>query len=354
MRMGANGKLGKEGFGYNGIDVVKFIMAIFVVVLHTHPFYGIDDTLNFVTADVVGRIAVPFFFAATGFLLAQREEEGTAYERERIKRYICRILKLYIIWTAVYFPAIIYTNIINSSEGIKHGIMISVRDFLFVGSYAHLWYLPATAIGVLIASSLTKKIGEGWSGIILFFLFLLGLLAQSYYGFLEAFLGGGGFVWEGMRLVKKIMVTTRNGIFFGSFFIYMGSWIAHRYKKFRLPTWIIWLGAVISVFLLGVEETWLHRQGMVREEDMYFMLVPTAFFLLLISLRMKIKSSTVFLRKMSMNIYFIHLYFKFIYRQFLGGYNENGWKLFLFTVCSTLFFAYFLCRVQMRKTEVLV
>ena len=64
---GRMGNWGKRDLGITELTLLNLVMAIFVVVLHTHPFYGIDDTLNFVTADVVGRIAVPFFFAATGF-----------------------------------------------------------------------------------------------------------------------------------------------------------------------------------------------------------------------------------------------------------------------------------------------
>lgn len=344
-------ELGKKEDQYKGIDVVKFVMAILVVVLHTHPFYGVNDKLNFITADILGRIAVPFFFTATGFLLMQKNEKDNDRVWERTKKYILKILKLYIIWTAFYLPVIIYTNVISNNEGIIYGILTSVRDFIFVGSYAHLWYLPATAAGVLIVFFLKEKIGEGWSGFCFFLLFLAGLLAQSYFGILKALAEESKVIWGGLLLIKKIMVTTRNGIFFGSFFLYMGGWIAQRYREIHLKKWVIWLGVALSVIFLGYEEVWLHRLGWVRERDMYFMLIPAAFFLLLASLHMNIKISTIFLRKMGMNIYFIHLFFKFIYRQFLGEHNENGWRLFLFVFCNTLFWAYLLCRIHMRRIE---
>ena len=229
--------------------------------------------------------------------------------------------------------------------------MTSIRDFIFVGSYGHLWYLPATAVGVAAVFFLTEKIGERWSGILLFFLFLAGLLAQSYYGLLEIWIGGGGLVWDALRLLKKIMVTSRNGIFFGSFFIYMGGWTARRYREIHLDTWMIWFGAAISVMLLGCEEVWLQRLEFVREGDMYVMLVPSAFFLLMASLRISLKKDMVFWRKMSMNMYFIHLYFKFIYRQFLGEYNESGWRVFLFTFCNSLFFTYLFCMIEVWKKK---
>ena len=340
---------GKEQF--RGVDAVKFIMAVCVIILHTHPLEGINHTLNFITADVLGRIAVPFFFMATGFLLAQRKGDGYFFGIDHVKKYVYRILKLYIIWTAIYLPVIIYKNIIDSGEGLRYGILTSIRDFIFVGSYGHLWYLPATAVGVAAGFFLTGKIGGRRSGILFFFLFLAGLLAQSYYGLLEIWTGGGGLVWDALRLLKKIMVTSRNGIFFGSFFIYMGGWTARRYREIHLDTWMIWFGAAISVMLLGCEEVWLQRLEFVREGDMYVMLVPSAFFLLMASLRISLKKDMVFWRKMSMNMYFIHLYFKFIYRQFLGEYNESGWRVFLFTFCNSLFFTYLFCMIEVWKKK---
>lgn len=340
---------GKEQF--RGVDAVKFIMAVCVIILHTHPLEGINHTLNFITADVLGRVAVPFFFMATGFLLAQRKEDGYFFEIDHVKKYVYRILKLYMIWTAIYLPVIIYKNIIDSGEGLRYGILTSIRDFIFVGSYGHLWYLPATAVGVVAVFFLTEKIGERWSGILLFFLFLTGLLAQSYYGLLEIWTGREGLVWDALRLLKKIMVTSRNGIFFGSFFIYLGAWTARRYREIHLDTWMIWFGAAISVMLLGCEEVWLQRLEFVREGDMYVMLVPSAFFLLMASLRISLKKDMVFWRKMSMNMYFIHLYFKFIYRQFLGEYNESGWRVFLFTFCNSLFFTYLFCMIEVWKKK---
>lgn len=355
--MGKSMKQGKTKMGngikqgsisYKGIDIVKFIMAIFIIVLHTHPFYGINDRLNFITADVLGRTAVPFFFAATGFLLAGKMDMDNAFAKGGIKKYVCRILKLYLIWTAVYSPIILYTDIVSSGMG---GVLTVVRNFIFTGSYAHLWYLPATAVGVIIVFFLIEKIGEGWTGGILLLLFLAGLLAQSYFGLLSAAIGDKETIWNGLRLIKKAMVTTRNGVFFGSFFIFIGVWTANRYEQLRIKTWVVWLGAAISAALLYLEEIWLHKHGFVREEDMYLMAVPAAFFMLLAALRLHVKFPTFFLRKMSMNIYFIHLLFKFLYRQFLGEYNENGWKLFLFTFVNTMLFAYVLCRAQLIREK---
>lgn len=77
---------GKEQF--RGVDAVKFIMAVCVIILHTHPLEGINHTLNFITADVLGRIAVPFFFMATGFF-ARAAKRGWVFFWNRSCEKIC-------------------------------------------------------------------------------------------------------------------------------------------------------------------------------------------------------------------------------------------------------------------------
>ncbi len=168
---------------YRGIDVMKFIMALFVVVLHTHPLFNVNETLSFLTADIIGRTAVPFFFTATGFLL-EKQIGQQKKKREIIGPYIRKLLFLYCIWTMVYLPIIIYDKIIVSDMPLTYNLFVMVRDFFFTGSYSHLWYLPATAVGLVIVYALRRYAGEWGCAIILFVLFCMGLLTQSYFGLL--------------------------------------------------------------------------------------------------------------------------------------------------------------------------
>lgn len=367
----------QAGSVYKGIDCMKFVMALLVIVLHTHPFYGINDTWNFITADVLGRLAVPFFFAATGFLLEkkiqknqqeklqekqeevqenqkqenqekQKSQEQTRRLGQIVGRYVCRLLKLYLVWTAVYLPIIIYSKIICSERGVKYGIFATLRDFVFCGSYVHLWYLTAAAVGVVMVFFCLHRLGIGKTGVVLLLLFLAGLLTQSYFGILVAIFDENGMVWRLLQLVKKVMVTCRNGVFFGGLFIGVGVIVA-RYPMKR-QQWKNVLGVVVSVVLLTVEAACLRRYGMVREEDMYLMLLPATYFLLCAALQMQTQKSTEAFRSMSMNIYFVHMIFKFVYRQLPGNAGENGMGLFLFTFVGTMVTAWVMHRIgQMRR-----
>ena len=334
---------------YQGIDIMKFIMALFVVVLHTHPFIDGNDMLNFLTADVAGRISVPFFFSATGFLLEKQIERQKGAGRGIIGPYIRKVLILYGIWTAVYLPAILYDKIIVSDTSLAYDLFAIVRDFFFVGSYAHLWYLPAAAVGVILVYALRKYAGERGCAFILFLLFGMGLLTQSYFGLLLKIVPVDGLLWKLMKLVKMAMVTCRNGIFFGGIFIYMGTWIARR--DIRMKRCGAFIGLAVSVILFGIEAFCLQRAGFVREQDMYFMLLPAVFFLLLLALSLTVRTDTMFFRKMSMNIYFVHMIFKFLYRTFIGEYHESGLRLFGFTLCGALIVSCVMYLIGCRKAQ---
>ena len=57
-----------EKKSYGMLDVAKFISALLVIAIHCAPFIEINETLNFVYVQIIARLAVPFFFMASGWL----------------------------------------------------------------------------------------------------------------------------------------------------------------------------------------------------------------------------------------------------------------------------------------------
>ena len=334
---------------YKGIDVFKFIMALFVVVLHTQPLYGINSWMNFLTAAVISRMAVPFFFAASGFLLQKQVSVNETGAREVLGRYIRKIIGVYCIWTVVYMPIIIYDKILSSDDALNRSILMVLRDFVFVGSYAHLWYLPSAAVGIIVVYTLKKYVGERGTAVILLGLFLAGLLTQSYFGLLAYAVDSGSILWKMMKAVKKVMVTCRNGVFFGSIFIYMGTWMAK--SDFTLKKYKAVIGLAVSILLFYMEAAWLRTVGFVREEDMYLMLLPSVFFLTVLAVQTSVNGETVFLRRMSMYIYYVHILFRFIYREYIGENAGNNIGQFLFTLAGALSAAYLMYRYTARRIQ---
>ena len=90
---------------YNGIDVFKLLCAFLIIVLHIKPFHtdylGFDH-LNYWIQNCVCRIAVPFYFTASGFLLF-RKMDFSNIDNNRIKSYCFKILRLLGTWTFLLF-----------------------------------------------------------------------------------------------------------------------------------------------------------------------------------------------------------------------------------------------------------
>ena len=61
-----------HGSRYGGIDGVKLLAALLVVAIHTGPLLSFDAYAEFLLTGVIGRLAVPFFFMASGFLFFRK------------------------------------------------------------------------------------------------------------------------------------------------------------------------------------------------------------------------------------------------------------------------------------------
>ena len=75
------------------LDLTKFIGALLVVLIHTAPLEPYSAIANFYTRDVLARLAVPLFFAISGFFFARKPNPGKSLRR---------IALLYLGWSAIY------------------------------------------------------------------------------------------------------------------------------------------------------------------------------------------------------------------------------------------------------------
>lgn len=217
---------------YNAIDLTKFVCAILVVAIHIKPFGDNEDFyfLNYAIQDYLARIAVPFFFVTSGFLLYRK----TSFENFSIQRplkYVLKLFRLYIIWSLIYLPLNIKTYI-SDGEGLIHSLMTYIRNFIFTGSYTQLWYLNATIFAVILITILLKKqvaLKKIIACAVIFY--FLGLLAQSYFGMIEPLCSLMPNFWNILKLFSKIIVTTRNGLFEGFLFVGIGMFFAFYQEK---------------------------------------------------------------------------------------------------------------------------
>ena len=145
---------------YNSIDLFKFIMAIFVVAIHTEPFYYCENELFKQFFSELTACAVPFFFMASGYLLARKLNSPYCSEENQrvVISYLKKIIKMYLVWTAIYFPLAIYDYHLNGYS-VPYCILITIRKIIFRGQNYNswmLWYLLATIYASVVILATMK------------------------------------------------------------------------------------------------------------------------------------------------------------------------------------------------------
>jgi len=201
-------------------------MAILIVTLHAHPFTGISKVVDYALSYGLTRVAVPFFFIASGFFMFRKMTESNT-DWHTIKKYVKRIFRIYCVWTLIYMPIIIWTSFLNDNQGIAQELIILVRNFFMTASYSQLWFLPALIVAILCVGYLLSRKWTINSILILSgILYIIGLFGQSYYGLFVFFFPEGSLGHECVKFASKIFVTTRNGLCFGFVYVAIGAYIS--------------------------------------------------------------------------------------------------------------------------------
>ena len=132
----------------SSIDITKLLCAILVVALHVKPFYDVSSALSFGLSHIIARVAVPILFACTGYFFSLKLD-SSENKKAVLIQYLKRLFFLYIGWSAIYFVFDILT-LIKKFDNFFRAFLYYLRNFLFVGSHFHLWYLPAAMLGLLL------------------------------------------------------------------------------------------------------------------------------------------------------------------------------------------------------------
>lgn len=304
------GRYTLERKNYYAIDVAKFISAFLVVCIHTGPLLDINKEANFVLVQIIARLAVPFFFVASGFLFFRKIDttrEWNDYENVKaVRRYIWRLLKIYIIWSILYLPFVYY--LMQDGEGftLSSFLIRYIRDFFFTGSFYHLWFLPALLLAVPFVYLLVSKWSLKTAMYIGILLYVVGMSINVYPQVLDKI----PYLNTIIKGYLAIFSTTRNGFFFGTIFVALGAFFAKR--RIYLKNYQVIIGFIISLMLLFVECFLLRANGFMKDlSSMYITLLPCLFFMFLILLRIHLKESRTYktMRILSLLIYVSHLMF---------------------------------------------
>lgn len=267
------------------LDYFKLFAALLVIAIHTSPLAGVNATADFVLTRILARIAVPFFFMVSGFFLLPQYLFDKSTDFRRLRTFLKKTFLLYLSAVLLYLPMNFYAGHFQDA-----GIWDILRMLLFDGTFYHLWYLPAAMLGTSLVFLLGKKLPFHAVFGICVFLYLLGLLGDSYYGFVAA-MPALKSLYDALFAVFSY---TRNGIFYAPIFLVMGAASAQyipfstastpnaapwKHAKRLSAKWHIAVGFFACLSVMTAEGLLLHHFDMQRHDSMYLALPPCMYFL---------------------------------------------------------------------------
>ena len=209
-----------------------------------------------------------------------------------MKKLLVKNALMYLAATAVYLPYGSY--------------FATIKQILFDGTFYHLWYFPAAAMGAVIVF-LLKKLPTVPAVVIASLLYTFGLCGDSYRVLaksLEPFS-------QTLDVLSNVFSFTRNGLFFAPLFLLLGNILGQKIRctpdeKHSPKSLLAEIFCfVISLGMLAAERFLLKEITFSPNDNMFIALVPCTIFLLLILSEISLKPRPV-LRQISTWIYIIH------------------------------------------------
>jgi len=299
------------------LDLVKFILSLMIVAIHTNIYPKVLYPWL--------RLAIPLFLIISSFLLFRKISENPKDSKEIVKKYLVRLLKLYLFWFIVLLP---YTILIRKwwfDNGILHGLIKSIYSLLFSSTFPASWYLTAIIEGTLVVYLLSKKLNNKILFIIFLLCYILCCISSSYNVFLNLNIFGV-FKPHFCFLVTLI-------------YILIGKMFAEKKININLKYLII----LLIVFAIGLFFEWrlIVKYTNSFNKDCYLMLLPVSIciFGIIKNININLKYGR-YLRQFSSFIYPLHYFLIFvvnyIFTKFISNFNLLPIYLFVITTIISL------------------
>lgn len=343
---------------YQNLDILKYLSAILIMILHLRPFINFSDQLDLAFNNIITRICVPIFFIITGYFVAKKEKNNENY----IKDYIKKTIPLYLVWSLLYIPVIIgtiiqYLPIINeylTKINLTLPLLIILLVLLFpvvilialcyTGIYYHLWYFPAIIFSLLVLEKWKKKFNVKHLLVFSFILLLFGA-TETYYGVLPL------SIKELLSYYYNIFFTTRNFLFFGLFYVVLGYFIGTKEKAYSKYCFV---KLIISFFLLIFEAILLHDTNRLNS-NILLSCVPLTYYLFIsvIYITNNIQLKFQF-GNLSKYYYFIHPMIIFITSLLFKDISNYPYLNILIVLLITHIISIFIIKLKNKNKKLIV
>lgn len=305
------------------VDLLKFVMALAVVAIHTRAMCGIP--VEWSPTHFALWSSLPFFFVTSGYLLARRffalnSREGRA---ALLLNSAGRFARLYLVWLAVYIPAAVYFYSTNG-EPAEADLIDYARGAVFYGESPYawpLWYVFSMAVSLAVIYLFYRRRWKLW--------ILLALaLASALTGWLAdvpfspAFSGNSTLRFA-FNLAKLLVWRT---LYATSFILLAALIFSHRHRllgrraAFGAGAALLASGYLLHHFCLPL---WQHAAG-------------AALFILAAALPLRPCPVWLTLRRLSAGVYFLHMYALVALYAFLPQWFTPASALSVFALAAPL------------------
>jgi len=280
---------------YNSLDILKFILSIFVLIIHSE----IDKTV----ISPLLRIAVPIFFVISGYLFFSKIQklDNRKDELNALAHLVKRNLFLYVSWVVIQLPILVYGGHYHK-DFLRKGLWNLLKDLVLGNAFTGSWYIIALALGTVIIYFLSKKVSAKWILLMTLPIYLICCFATNYRGLFADDSWIVNFFTSYEKLTSCEFNTSLPG---GIFWIALGSFLAT--KKEIIRTKRLYTLFVFSVILIIAERILIVMFDLQYHDDCYFALILLcpSIFLLTKSVDFRFLSRFRF-RETSTLIYVIH------------------------------------------------
>ncbi|WP_306052071.1 acyltransferase [Natronococcus wangiae] len=228
----------------HSIDSLRAIAIFFVVVAHANPFKGMGAEGNaiYFVLDTIGQFDVPFFFMASGYFLATKL--ATNDPRSYIPATVRKLASIYVFGIVIYFPVLVAwtaRGAVRAGDDVSGTLTARLLEafspigLLYYGDSIafHLWFLTALIFAICIIAAFVAADKTVYILPTAALFHAVGLVAENY------------------PMIATIPLQTRDGLFFGFFYVALG--FALRSSDWSPRTDRRWLYLVGLAVLVAVQ-----------------------------------------------------------------------------------------------------
>ena len=290
---------------YQGIDTAKFFFALCIVALHANVASCLPEPAGWLLEKAVFRLAVPYFFAASGFFLGLKTARADGRQIGQIIRQYCLRLLLPLMVFSVISDLQRAWELLAEGTSLTDIVRIIGKATLFY-PFGALWYVQASIVGALLLCPFLRWGRLAPAVLLGTALYAFALLCNNY-----AILAEGTALQPVVQGYMQACLSPRNGLFVGFPFLAIGACcgrIAERAMNHRRR---LWPGAVLAYAVYLAEVLLVKRVGGTALDDgaLYAMHLLTALVLVLLtaSVTVPLKTETTLLmRNLSTGMYYLH------------------------------------------------